>query len=95
MNARAQAGNRAVVRSENLVESSNPRPFEGEGFCFYFCRNLGGGGNFIPRSNGPGQGWDACSLNSAWFMCHSYICTMLATYTVQCTGWRGGEQVVR
>ena len=36
MNARAQAGNRAVVRSENLGESSNPSPFEGKGFASIF-----------------------------------------------------------
>ena len=52
-------------------------------FCLGYCTPC------THNSYGPRQGWDACSLNSAWFMCHSYICTLWATYTVQCV--QGGE----
>ena len=43
MNARAEAGNRAVVRSKNLGESSNPRPFEGEGLLLFLSKSRVGG----------------------------------------------------
>ena len=37
-------GSRAVGRSENIrLANSNPRLFEGEGFCSYYSQNLEGG----------------------------------------------------
>ena len=95
MNARAEAGNRAVVRFKNLGASSNPRPFEGEGLLLYLSKSRGGG-QLYPMFQRPWARMGCMFIE----LCMVYV-PLIHMYSVSyvhcavCAGWRGGEQVVR